>query len=95
MCGIAGIIDYEKPLDRGVLEQMRATLRHRGPDGQGPRMLPHAGLAHTRLSLLHLARGSQPMRGPHGRYLVYFPLGFANESNFKSVLLIRNHASLV
>nr|VFK50740.1 MAG: hypothetical protein BECKTUN1418E_GA0071001_100413 [Candidatus Kentron sp. TUN]VFK50968.1 MAG: hypothetical protein BECKTUN1418D_GA0071000_10044 [Candidatus Kentron sp. TUN]VFK51934.1 MAG: hypothetical protein BECKTUN1418F_GA0071002_100413 [Candidatus Kentron sp. TUN] len=26
---------------------------------------------------------------------VYFPLGFASESNFKHVVLIRNHVSLV
>nr|VFJ48499.1 MAG: hypothetical protein BECKFM1743C_GA0114222_100605 [Candidatus Kentron sp. FM] len=29
------------------------------------------------------------------RYFVYFPLGFTNESNFKSALLTRNHVSLV
>nr|VFK08429.1 MAG: Glutamine amidotransferase domain-containing protein [Candidatus Kentron sp. LPFa]VFK24673.1 MAG: Glutamine amidotransferase domain-containing protein [Candidatus Kentron sp. LPFa] len=72
MCGIAGIIDYEKPLDRGVLERMQAALRHRGPDGQGLRMLPHAGLAHTRLSLLDLARGSQPMHSPDARYWIVY-----------------------
>nr|VFK64967.1 MAG: asparagine synthase (glutamine-hydrolyzing) [Candidatus Kentron sp. UNK]VFK71353.1 MAG: asparagine synthase (glutamine-hydrolyzing) [Candidatus Kentron sp. UNK] len=72
MCGIAGIIDYEKPLDRDVLEQMQVALRHRGPDGQGLRMLPHAGLAHTRLSLLDLARGSQPMHSPDARYWIVY-----------------------
>nr|VFJ96772.1 MAG: asparagine synthase (glutamine-hydrolysing) [Candidatus Kentron sp. H] len=72
MCGIAGIIDYENPLDRGVLERMQAALRYRGPDGQGLRMLPHAGLAHTRLSLLDPARGSQPMRSPDARYWIVY-----------------------
>nr|VFK64959.1 MAG: Glutamine amidotransferase domain-containing protein [Candidatus Kentron sp. UNK]VFK71348.1 MAG: Glutamine amidotransferase domain-containing protein [Candidatus Kentron sp. UNK] len=72
MCGIAGIIDYEKPLDRDVLERMQAALRHRGPDEQGLRMLPHAGLAHTRLSILDPAGGSQPMCGPDGRYWIVY-----------------------
>nr|VFK24730.1 MAG: asparagine synthase (glutamine-hydrolysing) [Candidatus Kentron sp. LPFa] len=72
MCGIAGIIDYENPLDRDALERMQAALRHRGPDEQGLRMLPHAGLAHTRLSIIDPTGGSQPMRSPDGRYWVVY-----------------------
>ena len=37
MCGICGTFDYEhgRPPDPAVLEQMNATLWHRGPDGGG------------------------------------------------------------
>nr|VFK15853.1 MAG: asparagine synthase (glutamine-hydrolysing) [Candidatus Kentron sp. LFY] len=72
MCGISGIIDYEKPMDRDTLEQMQAALRHRGPDGRGLRILAHGGLAHTRLSILDPARGSQPLCSPDARYWIVY-----------------------
>jgi len=46
---------------RAVLERMVATLAHRGPDGVGFHLAPPIGLAHTRLSIIDLDGGRQPI----------------------------------
>ena len=73
MCGITG---FWKPrgLDDGaaaVLERMMGLLHHRGPDGQGVHLDRALGLAmgHTRLSIIDLQTGAQPLFGP-GKKLV-------------------------
>ena len=61
MCGIAGFVGNFEP---GLLEQMNATLAHRGPDDSGVWSDPscRVGLAHRRLSIIDLSeRGHQPM----------------------------------
>jgi asparagine synthase (glutamine-hydrolysing) len=35
MCGIAGVMDFERGADLGRLQQMSRLLRHRGPDDEG------------------------------------------------------------
>ena len=40
MCGIAGILTSRSDLDlEKPLQQMKAALRHRGPDGEGLEMV--------------------------------------------------------
>jgi asparagine synthase (glutamine-hydrolysing) len=62
MCGIAGIIDFSgaKP-DEGLLRRMLGLIRHRGPDAFGIYMDDVAGLASTRLSIIDLPGGDQPI----------------------------------
>ena len=68
MCGIAGY--FGNPGARlsapALLERMLGELRHRGPDGEGVSVLDGAGLAHTRLSIIDLAAGQQPMANDDG-----------------------------
>lgn len=65
MCGIAGIVRFDdRPIDAGRAAAMRAALRHRGPDGEGIDALPRCTLIHTRLSIIDLLGGRQPMRVP-------------------------------
>ena len=62
MCGIAGILRFDdRPIDRGRLEAMREHLKHRGPDGEGISEHPRCALVHTRLSIIDLLSGRQPM----------------------------------
>ncbi len=67
MCGIAGfsshMADYTKEPNKWhkILEGMRQALSHRGPDDTGEVLFPQAGLGHTRLSIIDLNRGHQPM----------------------------------
>jgi asparagine synthase (glutamine-hydrolysing) len=62
MCGIAGVIDPDgSPVERAWLGEMVGQLRHRGPDGSGVFHDAGVGLCHTRLSILDLAGGHQPM----------------------------------
>ncbi|MCD7825913.1 MAG: asparagine synthase (glutamine-hydrolyzing), partial [Clostridiaceae bacterium] len=67
MCGIAGFFStgrkYDENIDyyRKVLENMKHTLVPRGPDEQGVFLTKECGLAHTRLSIIDLRDGAQPM----------------------------------
>ena len=71
MCGIAGIItkDGASP-DQAALEAMRDALAHRGPDGAGIYVKDGVGLVHTRLAIIDLATGDQPLFGPDESVLV-------------------------
>ncbi len=64
MCGIAGIVglaaDAEAP-SREALARMAGALEHRGPDEFGVYRDRRAGLAHSRLSIIDLSSGQQPM----------------------------------
>ncbi|PIE42586.1 MAG: asparagine synthase (glutamine-hydrolyzing) [Gammaproteobacteria bacterium] len=63
MCGIAGIYDLsgaQRPTQR-ELSAMAAQIHHRGPDDQGYLCEGNIGLAHTRLSIIDLAGGAQPI----------------------------------
>ena len=64
MCGIAGVAHPEpdRPVDRSALEAMADRLVHRGPDARAVWLDDSVGLAHTRLSVIDLAGGAQPMR---------------------------------
>jgi asparagine synthase (glutamine-hydrolysing) len=73
MCGIAGILSADTAqITRGRLEQMTASLAHRGPDGEGIWIsgCGMAGLGHRRLSIIDLSpAGDQPMHYL-GRYTI-------------------------
>jgi len=62
MCGIAGIIDFsaEKPSER-TLRKMLGVMRHRGPDAFGIYIDENAGIASSRLSIIDLNTGNQPI----------------------------------
>lgn len=70
MCGIGGIVRYRPGDDLARLGRMRSALRHRGPDDEGAWSSPHAGLVHTRLSLVDREGGAQPMA--RDRYVLVY-----------------------
>jgi len=59
MCGIAGVLQAPA---RETVEQMVEKLSHRGPDGNGVQNLASATLGHTRLAILDIEGGIQPMQ---------------------------------
>lgn len=63
MCGICGIINLDKgaPPDKDLLIKMMGRLYHRGPDSSGYYRDDRTALGHTRLSIIDLATGSQPL----------------------------------
>lgn len=58
MCGIAGVI--QRPADE-IVETMIKSILHRGPDGHGVMNVPNGTLGHTRLAILDVDGGHQPM----------------------------------
>jgi asparagine synthase (glutamine-hydrolysing) len=63
MCGICGILGrFASVADQEAsIIAMTAPLQHRGPDGWGTYLAPEVAFGHTRLSIVDLASGHQPM----------------------------------
>jgi asparagine synthase (glutamine-hydrolysing) len=71
MCGIAGIMLSENLVpQREVLDTLQQALAHRGPDGAKRHVDVGFGLVHTRLAIIDLKTGDQPLFGPKGSVLV-------------------------
>ena len=71
MCGIAGIMTHEGAApSSALLEGFLRALAHRGPDGEGQYKAPGVGMVQTRLAIIDLATGDQPLYGPNGTALV-------------------------
>ncbi|MGH2359646.1 MAG: asparagine synthetase B family protein, partial [bacterium] len=68
MCGIAGWVGTAPP---ELLPAMHDLLRHRGPDDSGVHVEPGA-LGMTRLAIIDLVTGRQPMSDGDERYWVVF-----------------------
>ncbi len=68
MCGIAAVHDRRPTPERlregrRLGEAMIAPIVHRGPDGTGSEQVGPTWLGHTRLAIVDLAGGAQPMTG--------------------------------
>ena len=63
MCGITGMIHLEQDLreQEALLRKMQETLRRRGPDQEGIFLSPRCAMAHTRLAVIDVEKGRQPM----------------------------------
>ncbi len=74
MCGICGILMRDPGLvpDRGLIERMRDSIAHRGPDGAGLHLGPGVGLGHRRLSIVDVALGQQPMYSADRRFVIVY-----------------------
>ena len=69
MCGIAGCLvtdSQSPPPSLELLQRMAAALHHRGPDECGLYRDHWLGLAHTRLAVIDLATGQQPLSNEDG-----------------------------
>jgi asparagine synthase (glutamine-hydrolysing) len=69
MCGIAGHVG---PTARELLPAMLGLLKHRGPDDSGIHAADDVGLGMTRLAIIDLATGRQPMSDESSRYWIVF-----------------------
>jgi asparagine synthase (glutamine-hydrolysing) len=64
MCGIvAHFAPDGGNSDDALVAQLARRLRHRGPDGEGAKTLGRASLGHTRLAIVDVGGGEQPMLG--------------------------------
>ena len=72
MCGIVGIVSLkQQPVEKGRLQLMMRTLKHRGPDDEGIYSNDNVGLGHVRLSIIDLSpSGHQPMHDESGRFTI-------------------------
>ncbi len=85
MCGITGLL-YKPGSAPYDMASALAVLRHRGPDAQTSWSAPGVALGHTRLAILDLAGGDQPMHSACGRYTIVFNGEIYNFASLKEEL---------
>lgn len=73
MCGISFIYSSaNEKLDKQSIELMAASIDHRGPDARNCIINRHAALGHTRLSIVDIKGGSQPMASTDNRFTIIY-----------------------
>lgn len=91
MCAIAGVIGLICD-DKSVLKMMQTMVR-RGPDGNGCYSDSHCTLLHTRLAIIDLEGGRQPMElqwaGEH--YVISYNGELYNTNEVRSALTTLGH----
>jgi asparagine synthase (glutamine-hydrolysing) len=92
VCGIAGILR----LDGGqvcpdLVRQMAAQVRHRGPDALETAVDGPVGLGHTRLSIIDIVGGRQPMPSGDGLLTVTFNGEIFNYRELRDELRAMGH----
>ena len=91
MCGFTGFLgegDYDK--DK-VIDEMSATIAHRGPDSDGKFVEESVALGFRRLSIIDLEGGHQPIYSPDGRYVIVFNGEIYNYRELKASLVALGH----
>jgi asparagine synthase (glutamine-hydrolysing) len=94
MCGINGIafsLKSGRAADARLVERMRDTITHRGPDDAGLFVDGGIGLGHRRLSIVDVAAGHQPMTNEDGTLRVIFNGEIYNHADFREELEARGH----
>ena len=72
MCGIIGIVSRDSKKYKSQVEKAVLSLKHRGPDADGIHFFNNCVLGHTRLSIIDLSTGAQPMLSPDSEIGVTF-----------------------
>src|SRR6478672_302527 len=93
MCGICGEVALragDEP-DPRVLDGMLEALHHRGPDDRGEFAAPGVRLGATRLAIIDLAGGHQPLQNEDGRLWITFNGELYNYADLKRTLERRGH----
>src|SRR4029434_5749122 len=73
MCGICGHLASDAAhVDGELLRRLNHTIRHRGPDSEGYYLKGSVGLAISRLAIIDVAGGRQPISNEDGSIVVVF-----------------------
>jgi len=88
MCGIAGWVGA-RGADREVLDAMLKALEHRGPDDTGRHLDDDAALGMTRLAIIDLVTGRQPMTVDDGTATLVFNGEIYNYRDLRDELATR------
>lgn len=91
MCGIAGFTHKQWRPDPGRIESAVATLLHRGPDQQGVFRSSLCSLGATRLKIIDLVAGDQPISSDDGDTVIVFNGEIYNHRELRRELEARGH----
>jgi asparagine synthase (glutamine-hydrolysing) len=87
MCGFAGILNQEQPVNPALIARMGASLAHRGPDEGRVWCESTYGVAFQRLAIQDLSQnGSQPMLSTCERFVLAYNGEIYNVEALKKML---------
>src|SRR5215510_14258794 len=93
MCGIVGIVAAHgtPPPSPDPVERAVGALRHRGPDGSGIHVEGPVVLGHTRLSIIDVEGGAQPIANEDGSVLTVYNGEIWNHESLRHELVRAGH----
>jgi len=93
MCGISGILNLKNPtpININYLRRMTYALRHRGPDETGAYVDDWIGIAQSRLSIIDLKSGSQPIHNEDKSIWIVFNGEIFNYPEIRESLVKLGH----
>ena len=93
MCGICGVYNVQsgEPASQELIEHMTRLISHRGPDESGVHLEGSVGLGITRLSIIDLSGGHQPMTNETGDIWVVFNGEIWNYKALRKELIEKGH----
>ncbi len=91
VCGIGAILDPGAGPAPAAAAAMTRALRHRGPDGEDSRRVGPAVLVHTRLAIIDVAGGDQPLVSEDGRVTLVANGEIYNHRDLRAGLEARGH----
>jgi asparagine synthase (glutamine-hydrolysing) len=90
MCGIAGILS-PNPEHRAAIERMTQALHHRGPDDAGHYHNGQITLGQTRLSIIDLETGHQPIHNEDDTLVLVCNGEIYNSPELRQLLIGKGH----
>jgi asparagine synthase (glutamine-hydrolysing) len=90
MCGICGLYSQKAP-DEAAVARATGLLRHRGPDGSGVFRDDPLALGHTRLSIIDVEGGAQPLENEDGTVVTVFNGEIWNHKALRAELVRCGH----
>ena len=93
MCGVTAILSRRSTIDPKSMLAGMSALHHRGPDGQAHWISKdgRAALGHTRLSIIDLATGDQPISNEDQTIHIVVNGEFYDFERTRSELIARGH----
>ena len=92
MCGIAGILRYNGiQRYKDEIIKMTKALSHRGPDDQGIYETQNIAIGHTRLAIIDLKTGKQPMSNENQSIWISYNGELYNFNELKIELIKKGH----
>lgn len=94
MCGIVGYMNLngaELDKERTHLPAMCHSIHHRGPDDTGELIIGPVAIGMTRLSIIDLTTGHQPISNEDGRIWIVFNGEIYNYQELQKLVLSKGH----
>jgi asparagine synthase (glutamine-hydrolysing) len=95
MCGICGYVNYSKLVENiNEIVTMNETLKKRGPDSQNVYIDNNTALGHSRLSIIDVHNGIQPMIKKHfeNEYVIVYNGEIYNSNEIRDDLVSKGYS---